>query len=264
MRNLGRMMFELEREDMAKVVKTIFDRFDTNVAGGNFSFKVTDKDGDYGDKDKEYIIMTPTMMSEAYLGDLSPAQILVVEPHTRKILDGVGNLTREINMHEAIYDTNPDIKSVFHSHAKEQLAWATMGVPIPNLTEATQKVKGVEPLPFKENCSEELAELVSKHIANIGDAALMHEYLLNSHGVLITVGGKDMSGMTAIHKAVSVVDTMEFNAHIAMEQTKLIKDGALDGYYSKGIKIGTLDDVFNKKIALFNHKSNSELETINQ
>ncbi|HPJ00408.1 MAG TPA: class II aldolase/adducin family protein, partial [Enterococcus sp.] len=86
----GRMMFEREREDMAKIVKLIFSRKLTNVAGGNFSFKATDKDG------KDYIIMTPTMMSEAYLGELSAAQILVVEPHTRKVVSGIGKLTREI------------------------------------------------------------------------------------------------------------------------------------------------------------------------
>jgi L-fuculose-phosphate aldolase len=84
----GRMIFEREREDLARIVKLIFARKNTNVAGGNFSFKTTDRNG------KEYIIMTPTMMSEAYLGEVSSAQILVVEPHTRKVIDGVGNLTR--------------------------------------------------------------------------------------------------------------------------------------------------------------------------
>ena len=57
--------------------------------------------------------MTPTMMSEAYLGEISPAQVLVVEPRTRRIVDGVGHLTREINMHEAMYETNPAIKAVY-------------------------------------------------------------------------------------------------------------------------------------------------------
>ena len=55
----GRMIFERERQDMANIIKVIFQRKNTNVAGGNFSFKTTDENG------KEYIIMTPTMMSEA-------------------------------------------------------------------------------------------------------------------------------------------------------------------------------------------------------
>ena len=154
----GRMIFEREREDLAHIVRVIFQRKNTNVAGGNFSFKTTDKDG------KEYIIMTPTMMSEAYLGELSPAQILVVEPHTRKIIDGVGKLTREINMHEAIYDANPEIRAVLHAHAPNAMFWATSGLPMPNLTEATQKIAGVPVMPFEPNCSEELAEITSTYV----------------------------------------------------------------------------------------------------
>ena len=114
----GRMIFERERQDMANIIKVIFQRKNTNVAGGNFSFKTTDENG------KEYIIMTPTMMSEAYLGEVSPAQVLVVEPHTRRIIDGVGSLTREINMHEAVYDANPEIKAVLHAHAPNAMFWA--------------------------------------------------------------------------------------------------------------------------------------------
>lgn len=154
----GRMIFEREREDLARIVKLIFARKNTNVAGGNFSFKTTDQHG------KEYIIMTPTMMSEAYLGEVSSAQILVVEPHTRKVIDGVGKLTREINLHEAVYDTNPEIKAVLHAHAPNAMFWATAGLDMPNLTEATQKVGYVPVLDFEPNCSPELAELVSNYM----------------------------------------------------------------------------------------------------
>ena len=35
----GRMLFERERQDMARIVRVIFERKNTNVAGGNFSFK---------------------------------------------------------------------------------------------------------------------------------------------------------------------------------------------------------------------------------
>lgn len=258
----GRIMFEYERMDMAKMIHTIMTRNDTNMAGGNFSFKVVDETGRYGEVGKQYIIMTPTLMSQSYNGEVSAAQVLVVEPHTRKILAGDGQLTREINMHEAAYDAHPDIRCVLHSHAKDQLVWSTMGVPIPNLTEVTQMLKGVPALPFRHMCSEELADVVSRHLKEVGDDALTHEYLLNSHGILVTVGGKDMSGISALHTAAMLVDTMEWNAHIAMEQTKLIHDGLLDGYYSCGVKIGTLDDVFKDKKALYNTYSQAELEAV--
>lgn len=238
----GRMIFEREREDLAKIIKLIFDRKNTNVAGGNFSFKVTDEVG------KEYIIMTPTMMSEAYLGNVSAAQVLVVEPHTRKIIDGVGNLTREINLHEAMYDANPEIKAVLHAHAPNSMFWATSGLDLPNLTEATQKVKYVPVLDFEPNCSEELAELASGYVKE-KNMELPYMLLLNSHGVLINTTGE--TGLQAIHKALSILDTMEWNADIAYKQAIFQQAGLLDGFYSKGVKIGDLEDM-KKHVPLYN------------
>ena len=230
----GRMIFEREREDLARIVKLIFARKNTNVAGGNFSFKTTDQHG------KEYIIMTPTMMSEAYLGEVSSAQILVVEPHTRKVIDGVGKLTREINLHEAVYDTNPEIKAVLHAHAPNAMFWATAGLDMPNLTEATQKVGYVPVLDFEPNCSPELAELVSNYMKK-ESLELPNMLLLNSHGVLISAPGE--TGIEAIHKALQILDTTEWNAEIAYKQTIFQSLGLLDGYYSKGKQIGTLEDL---------------------
>lgn len=230
----GRMIFEREREDLARIVKLIFERKNTNVAGGNFSFKTTDQTG------KEYIIMTPTMMSEAYLGEVSPAQILVVEPHTRKIIDGVGKLTREINLHEAVYDTNPEIKAVLHAHAPNSMFWATAGLDMPNLTEATQKIGYVPVLDFEPNCSPELAGLVSDYMEK-EKLELPNMLLLNSHGVLISATGE--TGIEAIHKALQILDTTEWNAEIAYKQTIFQSLGLLDGYYSKGKQVGTIEDL---------------------
>ncbi|MBU5361496.1 class II aldolase/adducin family protein [Enterococcus raffinosus] len=230
----GRMIFEREREDLARIVKLIFARKNTNVAGGNFSFKTTDQEG------KEYIIMTPTMMSEAYLGEVSPAQILVVEPHTRQVIDGVGKLTREINLHEAVYDTNPEIKAVLHAHAPNSMFWATAGLDMPNLTEATQKIGYVPVLDFEPNCSPELAELVANYMES-EKLALPNMLLLNSHGVLISAPGE--TGIEAIHKALQILDTTEWNAEIAYKQTIFQSLGLLDGYYSKGKQIGTIEDL---------------------
>lgn len=234
----GRILFEKERKDMAQIIELIFNRKLTNVAGGNFSFKVTDEDG------KEYIIMTPSMMSEAYLGKVSPSQVLVVEPHTRKIVAGEGSLTREINMHEAVYDANPEIKAVLHAHAPNSMFWATSGLDMPNLTEATQKVQYIEVLPFEPNCSEELADIVSTHVANKKEP-LPYEFLLDSHGVLITTPGEN--GPAALHKALSILDTVEWNADIAYKQTIFQQMGLMDGYYSKGTKIGNVQDILDKK-----------------
>lgn len=240
----GRILFEQERKDMAEVIEMTYYRKNTNTAGGNFSFKTT-KDG------KDYLIMTPSMMSEAYNGKISAAQVLVVDPETREIVAGDGELTREINMHVAAYKANPEIKCCFHAHAPQAMFWATSHLNMPNLTEATQKVEFIEVLDFEPNCSQELADLVSAKIKE--DPRLPKEYLLDSHGVVILTPGED--GLEALHKALQIIDTVEWNAEIAFKQAVFQKLGLLDGFYSKGVKVGDLDDliagrpIWNQKIA---------------
>ncbi|KRM04575.1 class II aldolase adducin [Liquorilactobacillus ghanensis DSM 18630] len=243
----GRIPFEFEREDLAKVVRETMDRRDTNIVGGNISIRVKDENNE------EFYVMTPTMMSEAYLGQLSADQILVIQPHTRKVISGTGKVTREINMHEAIYDANPDIKCVFHSHADQAMFWATTGLNMPNVTEATQKLQEIRTLKWHPMCTEELAKYVSEEIKKLGNKALRNGFLLNSHGTLFTCGGKDMLPLTALHKCLADVDITEWNAKVAFKQTLLQKSGVLDGYYSEGNKIGTLQDVI-KGVALYNKK----------
>lgn len=239
----GRMIFEREREDLAKIVKLIFTRKSTNVAGGNFSFLATDKNG------KDFIIMTPTMMSEAYFGDLSAAQILVVDPDSREIVSGVGSLTREINMHQAVYLTDPKIRAVLHAHAPNAMFWATSGLAMPNLTEATQKVGPVPVMKFAPNCSENLAKITSTYIQE-HHLPVPHMLLLDSHGVLINAAGG--TGLEAMHKALSILDTMEWNAEIAYKQAIFQALGITEKFHSKGEDIASLDDL-KKEIAIYNH-----------
>lgn len=245
----GRIPFEFEREDLAKVVRLVMERRDTNVVGGNISIHVTDETG------KDYLVMTPTMMSEAYLGHLNADQILVIDPETRKIVSGTGNLTREINMHEAIYATSPDIKCVFHAHADQAMFWATTGLNMPNVTKATQKLKEIKTCQWHPMCTEDLAQYMKKQVEErLAKGQLRNAFLLNSHGVLFTNGGKDMDPLTALHGSLADVDIVEWNAKIAYKQTVLQMNGMLDGYYGEDTKIGTWADVkagkclYNKKM----------------
>lgn len=238
----GKMLFQTEREEMSKLVRIITERGLTNAAGGNFSFLTEDEEG------KKYIIMTPSLMSESFLGALPAAQILVVDFDSQTIVDGVGTLTREINMHQAIYHANPAVKAVLHSHAPNTLFWATANIPVPNLTEGTQKVKAIPILDFAPATSVELAETARKHIEQ--NQALPQLFMLNSHGLLIAQTG--VSGLHAIHSALAILETNEMNAEIAYKQTVLQGLGVMDGYYSKGEKIATLEELKNGT-AIYNH-----------
>ena len=56
-------------------------------------------------------------------------------------------------MHEAIYATSPDIKCVFHAHADQAMFWATTGLNMPNITEATQKLKEIKTCQWHPMCT---------------------------------------------------------------------------------------------------------------
>ena len=61
-------------------------------------------------KQEKNTLLWPDNDVEAYLGEVSPAQILAVEPHTRKIIGGV-NHTKSIYMKLCMIQ-NPEIKAV--------------------------------------------------------------------------------------------------------------------------------------------------------
>jgi L-fuculose-phosphate aldolase len=192
------MLYEKERQDLAKIVKTMFDRFETNAAGGNVSVKMNE----------EHIIMTPTLMSQAKLCQLSPYETLVVD-QKNEVVEGDGKVTREINLHRACYNENPEIGCVLHAHPKESMLFATLGIDLPNLTEATQKIGRIQTLEFAPATSKELAEIVRKHVSNLRDKAVPSASLLNKHGIVVLE--------TSLHKAYDLLERIEYNAYVAQK-----------------------------------------------
>ncbi|AUJ32772.1 MAG: class II aldolase/adducin family protein [Liquorilactobacillus nagelii] len=238
-----RLPFEDQRRDLAQVAREMFTRKMTNVAGGNISVKLTPKENfSYDGYDykagKDYLIMTPTFMSEAWYANLSVSQILVIDLDTGEKIAGEGRVTREINMHEEAYKANSQIRVVYHSHAKNSMFWATIGQDMPNLTEVTSvnvPLGKIKCLPYREACTKELADLVHDELLKLGEKAKQNIFLLNSHGVLITD--------TDLHAATEVLETVEWNAEIAYKQAIFKKLGLIDGYKSCGkTTTGFLDD----------------------
>lgn len=190
------MLYFNERIKLAKFAKALFDRKETNSAGGNISMKIND----------HHFIMTPTLMSENYHADLRPDQILVID-QDENIIEGDGKITREINMHMACYQTNPRIGAVLHAHALESMTFATLGIDMPNITEATQSLGRIKCLPYKKACSQELADQVQKEVAK--DQKVPKAYLINKHGILVTA--------ETLEKAFDQAERLEWNAKIAKE-----------------------------------------------
>ncbi|MUK87468.1 hypothetical protein GMD78_03520 [Ornithinibacillus sp. L9] len=190
------MLYQKEREQLADIVKKMFDRYETNTAGGNVSARVSN----------EHIIMSPTLMSQKHHCDISPYQVLVVDMD-ENIVEGDGRITREINMHMACYRHNNNIGAVVHGHSLYSMVFATMGMDMPNLTEATQKFGKIKCLDFAPATSSELAGKVRDYLEKKGHDSVMNTILLNRHGVLVTD--------KTLEKAYDDLGRLEYNAYIA-------------------------------------------------
>ncbi len=188
------MMFFEERKDLCVVAKMMFDRFNTNAAGGNISVKV----------DKELFIMTPTLMSQAKFGRLEPEEIIVIN-RNGEVLEGEGKVTREFNMHVAAFDSCPDAGAVVHAHPKESMVFASLGLPLPHLTEASRKLGEIKTLPFAPATSPELAQTVSDYLTDREDD-LPIATLLREHGILVVD--------KTLRKAYDVLERIEYNAYV--------------------------------------------------
>lgn len=188
------MLYLEERKKLCKFVKVMYDRKFTNSAGGNISVKVSE----------EHFIMTPTLMSQNYLCDLKPEQIIVIDK-AENIIEGLGKITREVNMHLACYEENPAIGCVVHAHALNSMVFACLGLDMPNISEATQKLHDIRCLAFAPATTTKLAETVRKEVRQ--DQAIPKAYLLRKHGVLVV-------GAT-LEKTYDMLERLEWNASIA-------------------------------------------------
>lgn len=191
------MLYQSEREKLANFVKNMYERKVTNSAGGNVSVKI----------DENHFIMTPRLMSEEFHCNLRPDQILVID-RNENVIEGDGEVTREVNMHMACYEENPEIGAVVHAHALESMTFSTLGINMPNLTEATEKIGTIRCFKYHKAMTMDLANAVREQVRK--DKQATKAYLLNRHGILVT-------GPT-LEKAYDMAERLEWNAKIAKEK----------------------------------------------
>jgi L-fuculose-phosphate aldolase len=188
------MLYYEERKDLCEVTKMMFDRFNTNAAGGNISVKVSD----------EHFIMTPTLMSQGKFCRLTPEDIVVIDKEGT-VYEGNGKVTREFNMHVAVYETMPDVGAVVHAHPKESMVFASLGLDLPHLTEATRKLGEIKVLDFAPATSRELAQNVREYMeTRKGDLPVAT--LLREHGILVVD--------KTLRKAYDMLERIEYNAYV--------------------------------------------------
>jgi L-fuculose-phosphate aldolase len=191
------MKFEKERREICDIAKLMFERKLTNIAGGNISVKIDDN---------KYL-MTPSLMSEEKYCKINPGDILVVN-NDMEIIDGEGKITRESNMHMGVYKNLPLAGAIIHAHPQNVLAFACLGIPLPSLTEGTDKYGEMITLPYAKTCSQELADIAVSYLVTRNYELSSHSLvtLLRRHGVLIV----DKN----IKKALDALERVETNAYV--------------------------------------------------
>lgn len=98
-----------ERETIQYYIQRLYDRNLTTMSGGNLSIRA---------KDAQYV--TP---SEIDKGNLKADDIMEVK-NTGEI-NGKHRVTSEYQVHKAIYEVNPDMDAVLHSHTSSILGYST-------------------------------------------------------------------------------------------------------------------------------------------
>ncbi|TDV33862.1 ribulose-5-phosphate 4-epimerase/fuculose-1-phosphate aldolase [Paraburkholderia caballeronis] len=100
------------REEMTRIGKSLFDRGYTVGTAGNISVRLDDG-----------WLITPT---DACLGDLDPARIAKVNTAGEWLAGDAPSKT--LALHRAVYDRQPDIHAVVHTHSTHLVALTLAGV----------------------------------------------------------------------------------------------------------------------------------------
>lgn len=187
------------REHIAYIGKLLFERFLFDAAGGNISVRVGNR-----------IVISPRYSGSMRHWQLKPEDVLVTDLD-RNILDGSGQLSREVNVHFKLQtEFSEHGTAVIHAHSRNILVFASQSRPLPPVLEATRKF-GVTPvIEFAPAHSPRLAERVAaslrgREVRIMGHAAGV---IAPYHGLFLM--GKDLDA------AFDAVERLDNNAYCIM------------------------------------------------
>jgi ribulose-5-phosphate 4-epimerase/fuculose-1-phosphate aldolase len=169
------------RKQVAEVGRLMYERHLTDSAGGNISVRTP-----------EWIFATPRYAGSKYRWQLAPEQIVAlrggqVAPELSALV------SREIQVHLAIYRHLPLANAVIHAHARYVMPFVTLGKPIPPVWEDTQKFGMIQLVLETPAHSADLAEQVATALLPQAAGLTQHAIaiLIPKHGIV--VAGCDLS-----------------------------------------------------------------------
>jgi L-fuculose-phosphate aldolase len=131
---------------MAEVCRMAYDRKLLDSAGGNLTVRVGNR-----------IYMSPRYAGSRKRWQLEPEDFLIVD-REGNLLAGRGEVSRETEMHLAIYRAFSLAGAVFHAHSENIMVFVSRCRPIPATSEQTDKFGPIE-----------LVEHAPSHTAALGE-----------------------------------------------------------------------------------------------
>jgi L-fuculose-phosphate aldolase len=170
------------RRQIADLARLIYDRRLTDSAGGNLSQRAADGN----------LYMTPRYCGSRRQWQLNPEDVVCVSPQG-ELLSGDGELSRETQMHLAIYAQFPECGGVCHAHPYHILVFASAERPLPPTSEQTDKYGTIPLARFAKAHSGDLAQSVVEALLPQREKLQKHAIacLLRRHG--ITIAGRDLN-----------------------------------------------------------------------
>lgn len=186
------------RVHLARVCKVAFDRKLLDSAGGNVTTR-------FGDR----VYMTRSYAGGHYQWNLRPEDILVLDLDG-KILAGEGEFSREGAVHMACYHAFPDAGCVFHAHSLNIMPFVVNGVPLPPMSEQTDKYGPIGFCKWAATHTKELAVNVVEALRPLADQLTDHPIatMIPRHGIFV-VG-------TDLNTTYDTLERLDRNAYIAM------------------------------------------------
>ena len=191
------------RRQICDIAKLTYDRFLTDAAGGNLSVRSDDK-----------IFCTPRYAGSRWQWNIHPEHIVVTDMQGCQI-EGSGELSREYDMHKAIYQAFEEVGAVLHAHPRDILVFASMERPIPPTLEQTDIYGTVELCEKYASHTPELAISVVRTLAK-KRTDLPHQpiaCLIPRHG--ITIAGTDLKS------CYDMLERLEGSCHILISRAIL-------------------------------------------
>jgi L-fuculose-phosphate aldolase len=186
------------REHLARIGKLAYDRKLLDSAGGNITTRVGNR-----------IYMSRSYAGGRHQWDLRPQDVLVLDMEGT-VLAGDGEFSREGAVHVACYHAFPEAGCVFHAHSLNVMPFVARGVPIPPMSEQTDKFGPIGFCEWAPTHTPELAVNVVEGLRPQAHAIPEHPIatLIPRHGIFV-VG-------TDLNVTFDALERIDRNAYIAL------------------------------------------------